>query len=84
MREDTPVGTARESSSSAVCARVRCFPSAVKPVGERKKSSDQDFVLVGGFDVCGGVAVGPACCKIWRMRDCWRESFVPDAGVMTS
>ena len=28
--------------------------------------------------------MGPPCCKSWMMRDCWRVSFVPDAGVMTS
>jgi hypothetical protein len=84
-REDAPVGTARECSSSAVCARVRCCPSAVEPVGERKKSRDQDFVLVLEFDVCVvGVAVALACCRSWRVRDCWRVSFVPDAGVMIS
>ena len=83
-REDAPVGTARECSSSAVCARVRCCPPAVKPVGERKKSRDQDFLLVVESDVCVGIAVRLPWCKSWRMRDCWRVSFVPVGGVMIS
>ena len=72
-REDAPVGTARECSSSAVCASVRCCLSAVRPVGERKKSRDHDFVLVVVFDVFDvrvGDAVGLFCCRSWRVRDC--------------
>ena len=54
------------------------------PVGERKKSRDQDFMLVVEFDVRVGIAVGLPCCKSWRMRDCWRVSLVPVGGVMIS
>ena len=53
----------------------------MKPVIKRKTSKNQNIVLVGGeFGVCVGVGVGLACYKIWRMRDYWRVSFVPDAG----
>ena len=74
--DDSPVGTAREDRSSAVWASVSRALSfscggagVVRPVGERKKSSDHVFLVVPGLFF-------EPFCSSCRVRDCWRVTVV--------